>query len=263
MAKDSGSVFSDSPREQEWRPRGPEPKVGEPWPPKDRRPDSDRQPPATEVRRGRGPEPRPDEYGTPRLERSPVDPPGIEKVDLKFPRVYDRSDCREPAEVELFRPPHEWVNDRNPGGMGKPGRSQNCGDCARAAELTWRGIDTQAGALADPEAGGESTEIMDYWSPGDRVQSDFGDIQQTLDKLGPGASALVMVWWNEGDGHAFNAFNEDDGVTAVDGQKGLTGGWPPTMANIQLRVHKVVDVEAIFVDSSGRHLTIDDLGRLS
>jgi hypothetical protein len=246
------------------RPRGPEPKVGETraWgQPADRGPpDSGRH--AAVPGRERGPEPRVGDSVLPRPEGVEVAPPSMEKVDRAYPGLYDRSDCRQPREIERFSSPEEWVADRNPGGLGAKGRAVNCGDCARASELTWRGIDTQAGALANPKAGGENTAVMDHWSPGDRVASDFDDIRERLEALGPGSSALVAVWWGETEGHWFNAVNDQGSIRAVDGQSGLSAEWPPTPANLDLPIDRITDVEAIFVSPEGRHLTADDLRKM-
>jgi hypothetical protein len=143
-----------------------------------------------------------------------------------------------------------------------PGRNNNCGDCARASERTWRGYDTQSGALADPDAPGEPLGAMDYWSPGDRLPTTFDGIRERLETLGHGASALVAVYWTWGGGHWFNALNHNGVITAVNGQRGKQAAWPPTAATFRVDEDDCVGVEAIFVSPEGRHLTADDIAAM-
>jgi hypothetical protein len=182
----------------------------------------------------------------------------METVDENFPGLYNRTDCAAPREVDRHRPPEECVADRNPGHVDDRRRRFNCGDCARASELTWRGIDTQAGALTDPTTGGESVTVMDTWSPGDRVPTDFDGIKARLEALGPGSSAIVGVDFKTGRGHWFNAFNHNGVISAADGQIGRSEPWPPTHEGLRFDETRCKNVDAIFIDPVGRHLRHDD-----
>jgi hypothetical protein len=185
-----------------------------------------------------------------------IEPPPMQRVDDAFPGLYDRSDCNPPKDTDALRPPTDWAPDRNPG-WPAPGRIFNCGDCSRASELTWRGLDTQAGALIDHDAPGETLDVMDTWTDGDRIPTTFDDIEDRLDALGPGSSAMVGVFWNDGGGHWFNAFNDNGVVRASDGQSGRSEPWPPTGAHLGFDEAECATAFAVFIDSDGRHLTND------
>lgn len=202
----------------------------------------------------RGPEPQ----VAATLETRPERPPPLEKVDEHFPGLYDRSDCRPPREVDPHRPSPEWVADRNPGWPDAAGRDANCGDCTRASESTWRGVDTQAGALTDAMATGESVSVMDAWSSGDRVPADFDTVAERLEALGPGSSALVAAYWSDGGGHWFNACNDNGVIVAVDGQRCMSERWPPTYGGLRFEEADCRKIEAVFIDPQGRHLRRDD-----
>ncbi|MGH9213390.1 MAG: toxin glutamine deamidase domain-containing protein [Acidimicrobiales bacterium] len=214
-------------------------------------------PPATRARltrAERGPEPR---IGVDRPSTAVEQPPPMEIVDEDSPGLYDRTACRPPEGTDSHQPPKEWIVDRNPG-YPDAGRMTNCGDCTRASELTWRGIDTQAGAHTDPPSGGEPLVVMDRWSPGERVVTSYDGIKDRLEALGPGSSALVAAYWKRGGGHWFNAFNDNGVVVAADGQSARSEPWPPTPAGLGIRPERIEKLEAIVVDQSGRHLHDDD-----
>jgi hypothetical protein len=192
-------------------------------------------------------------------DRSPSErPPPLEKVDARFPDLYDRSACAPPREIDRHQPAEHWVADRNPGYLDIPGRDNNCGDCARASEVTWRGTDTQAGALTDPAIDGEPKVVMDTWSPGDRVPTDFDEIKARLEALGHGSSAIVGVDWKSGGGHWFNAVNDNGVITASDGQTGRSEAWPPTSDGLGFDETRCKNVDTIIIDPDGKHLRYGD-----
>jgi hypothetical protein len=248
------------------RPHPPEPPPDDPAEPRDRRHPRDINPPHEPVEDERSTTPQrprdlnpPTEPETPDEPADRVDPPPMKRVDDAFPGLYDRSDCNPPKDVDPLRPPTDWVTDRNPGFPTAAGRDYNCGDCSRASELTWRGVDTQAGALTDHDAPGEELEVMDAWTDGDRIPTTFDDIKERLEALGPGSSAIVGVDWVAGSGHWFNALNDQGEVIASDGQTGETERWPPTPGGLGYEEARCRAVDAIFVDPLGKHLTSDDL----
>jgi hypothetical protein len=242
------------------------PAVGHPTEPSDRQHPRDLAPPHEPVDDERPTRPQgPRDLNPPAVPDTLDEPaervelPPMQRVDDAFPGLYDRSDCHPPTDVDPLCPPTAWVTDRNPGYPEAPGRDNNCGDCARASELTWRGTDTQAGVLTDPHAPGETLAVMDAWTEGDRTPTTFDDIEDRLEALGRGSSAIVGVYWVDGGGHWFNAFNDDDVVVASDGQKGECEPWPPTRAGLEIDEAECEAAFAIFIDSEGRHLKGDPL----
>lgn len=122
-----------------------------------------------------------------------------------------------------------WVND---GGAEQPGRGDNCADCARAFESSWRGQPQVSAARADGQ-GGEDFRRIEEWLGVPLERSSFARIGSELADSGHGASAYVVVIWRGGGGHAFNAVNYQETVLFVDSQP--TGGavdtWPPTRSS--------------------------------
>jgi hypothetical protein len=57
------------------------------------------------------------------------------------------------ASITAGTSPGLWVSEINGDGMFAPGRDNNCIDCSRAVESTWRGEGVMAAAMADPDAG--------------------------------------------------------------------------------------------------------------
>ncbi len=116
----------------------------------------------------------------------------------------------EPEVSGRFQDPQGWIGEINPERF-TPGRDVNCGECARATELSWRGVPAVSARNTDSLRFGEPPERMEEWS---REQLDaiaLDDIRATLDEAGPGASALIAVYWKHGGGHWFNAVNHEGG----------------------------------------------------
>jgi hypothetical protein len=154
---------------------------------------------------------------------------------------------------EPFRHPAEWVDAINPD-RAAPGRNNNCGECARATELAWRGVPAQAAAYADASAPGERDARMAQWSGHELAAADFDTIQQKVLDGGHGTSALVAVSWEEGGGHWFNAVNHEGVVLAVDGQRGSVEQWPPSRQVSHFDASFVSESLAVVLDSDGRRL---------
>lgn len=184
------------------------------------------------------------------------DLPALTDVDDRHPGLYARAETREPTTTDPLESPGGWVEQRNPDFATDPRRWHNCGDCARATELRWRGIDAEAA----PKIGDETNAVMDEWSQGDRVPASFEGIGDTLRELGPGASAIVGVDWHDGGGHWFNTVNDGGVITAADGQTGGYERWPPSPQGLGFDERDARTVDAIFVDAHGNHLTAADLG---
>ncbi|CAO5258274.1 toxin glutamine deamidase domain-containing protein [Frankia sp. AgKG'84/4] len=154
---------------------------------------------------------------------------GMRDVWSKYPDDYLPPDAAN-SRPDVRRPhqhPVEWVEDINPD-REAPGRDNNCGDCTRASELTWRGEPSSSAALADPVARGELIGRMKEWAGAELWSTDSPGIEADLRQAGRGSSALVLVEWRHGGAHWFNAVNDSGRVMAVDGQVGTTEAWPPS-----------------------------------
>lgn len=146
-----------------------------------------------------------------------------------------------------FEPPETWVSDLNGGGAAcAPGRRVNCIDTTRAAEANWRGQDAVAAPLGKPENGGTTARRLEEWSGGRLGPTTSQGIQQRLQDLGPGSSAMIVTTWDSSGAHAFNAVNDGGVVKWVDAQLGSTSRWPPPYASHFDELH------AIFIDAGGR-----------
>lgn len=146
-----------------------------------------------------------------------------------------------------FESPETWVQDLNGGGPAcAPGRRVNCIDTTRAAEANWRGQDAVAAPLKRPEHGGTSAHRLEDWSGGRLAPTTSEGIEQRLEALGPGSSAMIVTTWDTSGAHAFNAVNDAGVVKWVDAQSGSTSRWPPPYASHFDQLH------AIFIDAGGR-----------
>lgn len=131
------------------------------------------------------------------------------------------------AQIEAKASPEFWARFINIPGPDAPGRDNNCVDCARAVESTWRGRPASSAAMVDANADGTSADRITDWSGGELSRASYADVERTLLELGDGASAIVVSSWHRGGGHAFNAVNDGGVVKFVDGQNGTVSGWPP------------------------------------
>ncbi|MCK9897494.1 toxin glutamine deamidase domain-containing protein [Frankia sp. AgB32] len=161
-------------------------------------------------------------------------------------------EVRKPDAPTPFRDPRDWVADVNPDAHA-PGRKNNCGECTRATELSWRGFPAVSAAYGYPERPGEHDERMEEWSRTNLRPQSFDQVEARLTEDGHGASALVAVGWQEdGGGHWFNAVNYHGEVLAVDGQQGTVERWPPTERVSGYDESIVSESLAIHFDSDGR-----------
>ncbi len=145
-----------------------------------------------------------------------------------------------------FEPPERWVAEINGPGFGAPGRTYNCIDCTRAVEANWRGQGEVAAPLIDPTIRGVSGHLLEDWSGGRFRPTTVDGLGAELERLGPGASAMVVSSWDYGGGHAYNAINDGGVVRWVDGQTGQTMPWPPRYGG------QVSGMLAIVIDAAGR-----------
>jgi hypothetical protein len=121
-----------------------------------------------------------------------------------------------------------WVDLINGEGMQAPGRSNNCVDCSRAVEATWRGEGAMAAALADPFAPGTGSVRVWEWAGGNLSHPDYAGIDSTLQNLGDNSSAIITSEWTTGGSHTYNAVNEGGVLKFIDGQDSTVSEWPPS-----------------------------------
>lgn len=156
-----------------------------------------------------------------------------------------------PDVLEPFHDPREWVDRINPD-PATPGRNNNCGECARATELSWHSVPAVSAAYGYPDSGGESDNRMEEWTGSQLRPMTFSEIGSKLTEEGSGGSALVAVGWRHGGGHWFNAVNYHGEVLAVDGQSGKVERWPPTEEGSGIDESLISESLAIVYDRSGR-----------
>jgi hypothetical protein len=130
-------------------------------------------------------------------------------------------------QVAAQDPPEGWASLINEPGMANPGRNNNCVDCARSVESTWRGSPARSAALADADGMGTSSSRVTDWTGGELQPTTYSEIAQVLADLGPGSSAIIVSSRRRG-GHAYNAVNDDGTIKFIDGQTTTVSGWPPS-----------------------------------
>jgi hypothetical protein len=137
----------------------------------------------------------------------------------KYPGRYARPADPLPRVDGPGQHPARWVADIYPG-RERPGRPNNCGECARAVDSTWHGVAVVAAELANRRVGGERPAVMTEWAGQPPQPASMADIGRRLRDLGPGSSAVVGFDREDAPGHWFNAVNHEGTVLAVDGQSG-------------------------------------------
>ena len=155
------------------------------------------------------------------------------------------------AAVTSQSSPEGWTNLINGPGIDSPGRDNNCVDCSRSVESTWRGAPTMSAAMADEHASGTTPYRVTEWSGGKFVAANYDGVNQRLSELGDGASAILVSSWAGGrGGHAYNAINDAGVVKFVDGQSATVSGWPP----ISWSESQVEATWAVYIDRNGTPL---------
>jgi len=167
------------------------------------------------------------------------------------PDDYTAADHEPPAVDQPHESPEGWARDINHDET-EPGRDNNCGECARAVQSTWEGDPAAAAALSDPDANGENISRMVDWAGGQPELASMSEINQRLDELGPGSSAIIGCTWPDGRGHWFNAVNDGGSVKAVDGQSGSVEPWPPSDDGLGFNESHMDKSFAIFFDRDGK-----------
>ncbi|MGW0635334.1 toxin glutamine deamidase domain-containing protein [Nocardia salmonicida] len=188
-----------------------------------------------------------------------VSPPSLDEVDIGHPGLYDRTGNVVPTAVPPLQNPAGWIGSINPGYPHVAGTDNNCGDCTRASEMRWRGIEPQAGRNTDPHGNGEPNSCMDDWERGERITATFQEIQDTLSQLGPGSSAIVGVDWHGGGGHWFNAFNVGGVPMASDSQSSTLEPWPPSAQGVGYDESHASAIDVMYIDAAGNHLRESEL----
>jgi hypothetical protein len=169
----------------------------------------------------------------------------------KYPADYVRPAHGPPRVDGPHQSPRPWLRDVNED-EARPGRDNNCGECARAVHGTWHGRPAAAAALADRDSIGESVGRMAEWAGRRPVPVTMAEIGSRLKELGPGSSAVVGCDWRGGGGHWFNAVNDAGSVLAVDGQRNRVGPWPPTVRDMRFDEGRMELSDAIFFGPDGK-----------
>lgn len=184
-----------------------------------------------------------------RTELPPVDPP-VEGGYRDRPMYEFRAQHRDefldgtqwssPREIEPFSDPDHLVERVNPD-FGDPTTAydNNCADCTRSFEQSWRGHFEQAAGRSveiQPEGGlgatGEMSSETEEWA-GDKFRDiyDPEGLRAGLEAGGPGSSAIVHSEFvdRNGDpgGHAFNVVNDGGRIRVCDAQTHETFDWEP------------------------------------
>ena len=162
------------------------------------------------------------------LGEAQAETPSLAEVWNDHPGEYVPPPVHSIETLQPFEHPDAWSARINGDGAGVPGRDNNCGDCTRATERTWRGSSEQSAALSDPYRSGESREVMENWIGAEAQAKSYDEVARQLLESGPGSSAMVGQYWQGGGGHWFNAVNHEGTVLAVDGQSGQHETWPPS-----------------------------------
>ncbi|MEU2791080.1 toxin glutamine deamidase domain-containing protein [Streptomyces sp. NPDC007100] len=135
-----------------------------------------------------------------------------------------------------------WAALQNDGGVGVPGRSNNCADCTRSFLETWFGrptvsaprtLDLNAdGSLNTFSAERDSVDNQARWAgapstyAGKDHPNPYARIAYDLSQAGHGSAAVIGVNWPGGGGHAFAAVNHNGQVLFVDPQTGVVSENP-------------------------------------
>ncbi|MFI2240958.1 toxin glutamine deamidase domain-containing protein [Streptomyces chrestomyceticus] len=135
-----------------------------------------------------------------------------------------------------------WAALQNDGGVGVPGRSNNCADCTRSFLETWFGrptvsaprtLDLNAdGSLNTFSAERDSVDNQARWAgapstyAGKDHPNPYARIAYELSQAGHGSAAVIGVNWPGGGGHAFAAVNHNGQVLFVDAQTGVVSEHP-------------------------------------
>jgi Papain fold toxin 1, glutamine deamidase len=170
----------------------------------------------------------------------------------RYPADYVRPAHGPPRVDRPHESPRPWLRDVNED-EARPGRDNNCGECARVVHSTWHGRPAAAAALADPDSKGEPAGRMAEWAGLRPVPASMAEIGSRLKELGPGSSAVVGCdWKGGGGGHWFNAVNDAGSVLAVDGQRNRVGPWPPTVRDLRFDEGRMELSDAIFFGPDGK-----------
>lgn len=194
---------------------------------------------------------------------------GYKDVPLAEFRVTKEKEFIEPKSetypIETFREPRRIVDRINPN-YGDPSFAydQNCADCARSFERSWRGHFEEAAGRAPQMAPtgelgpvGETSGMTEEWA-GERFRDVYQpeDLRTTLHQSGHGSSAIVHTRFIDADGasgaHAFNTVNFRDTIQVCDAQTGQTFDWVPGTIHPHLGPH--AEHAAMAWDAEGKRI---------
>lgn len=144
--------------------------------------------------------------------------------DFRLERLDDYIEPESRARsVEPFRHPAETVESVNPNYEMGPEYQNNCADCARVFEATWRGRQQEAAGLVDYSQGGELPSVTEEWAHEDFRPVTPAELRTALETGGHGSSAVPVTYYESPDrsgGHAYNVINYHGEIITVDSQSG-------------------------------------------
>lgn len=178
------------------------------------------------------------------VESSEIGEPGFkDRPDREFRAKYEEEyiePMTRPGAIEPFDDPRRTVERINPEFATGPEYQNNCADCSRCFERTWRGSAEEAAGRApisvnergDKYCEGEYQERLEEWTGEHYQRVPSTDLlHDRLAESGHGASAMVVTYYTDvngnTNGHAYNAVNYGGTVTVVDAQEGTVPGWSP------------------------------------
>lgn len=140
--------------------------------------------------------------------------------------------------IDKFSSPEQLVERINPDYGDRSGAyDQNCADCARSFERSWRGDFEEAAGRApevEPAGGlvahGEDSARTEEWA-GERFADvyDSNALQSSLQQGGHGSSAIVHTVFTGPDGaeggHAYNVVNDHGTIRVCDAQVHTVMPW--------------------------------------
>lgn len=162
--------------------------------------------------------------------------------------------------VEEFQDPRDNVERINPDFPKDLSYRQNCADCARCYEATWRGQEQEAAGRAYQENSsgglevpGEPAEMMEEWAHEKFKPTSPAELRQTLEQGGHGSSAIVGSQFEDG-AHAYNVVNYHGEILTVDPQSGEVHPYSDESIHPFLENYEDVTHETMAWDASGRKI---------
>ncbi|MBT1173810.1 hypothetical protein JS528_10790 [Bifidobacterium sp. MA2] len=159
--------------------------------------------------------------------------------------------------TERFRDPRALVEHVNPHFGEGPEYSNNCADCARAFESSWRGYGVEAAGRR-----GELTHVTEQWAHETYAPTDPDALYRQLREAGPGASAIVVTHWDtpggSSGGHAYNVVNHEGRILVADAQRHEVLDYSPATIMPLLEGQTITSQRAMAWNAGGERIDVRD-----